>query len=167
MAVAAFSDKWVAVFWGPHALADLFADELRSAGIPTFVPDSNLRILDPQAAGGYIFHKSVLVPRARAADARELLPHGPRELGDARVSQEPTNALRSMRNLLVVCACLPMFAPIGLWLSRRYFREARLAHGVGARHGWAIAATAVCALVTTGEVARLAFSVFTAFAGAR
>jgi hypothetical protein len=67
------SEKWAVVFSGPEAVAELHAQELNDAGIPTYVPDPHLHGLDAPSTSGYLFAWQVLVPRAEEARARALL----------------------------------------------------------------------------------------------
>jgi hypothetical protein len=156
MTLTALSNRWTQVFHGPHALADLHAQELRARGIEAFTPDSYVKVLDPSIAGGSIFDKGVLVLRERADEAREAL----RFVGANRDdSTEPASedelravALRRLRNRIFACAMLWFLAPYGLWLAVRYFRAARGEPRANVSYASTTAATVVCALWVTGFV---------------
>jgi hypothetical protein len=72
MAIAA-SQRWVPVFSGPVWQALGVQARLEAGGFLTFVPDTNLRTIDPYMTGGDVFALEVLVPEDAVGAAREVV----------------------------------------------------------------------------------------------
>ncbi len=103
------------------------SERLQSEGLRTFVPDQNVRILEPWKTGGNVFELRVLVAREDFERARELL-----ELDGAAANEElrvppedvPDPRLVRARRLgegLIIAAALVCTAPIALFIAPRYF----------------------------------------------
>lgn len=66
--------NWTTVFMGPVAQAELLRCELEAMGIPVFIPDENIRTIDPIAVGGLlVFDRAVQVPPSAVERARAVV----------------------------------------------------------------------------------------------
>lgn len=68
------SKDWTIAFTGSIAEANMVQAELEAAGIPAFMPDANMRTMDPFLLGGGDFlDATVCVPRSAAERAQEVI----------------------------------------------------------------------------------------------
>ena len=152
MKSAAMSSAWTEVFAGPLWKAEMLSGELELEDIPSFVPDSTMKRLDPFDTGGNIFDFKLLVPAEHAARAREIvgLPRPeqyvarPAEsLSEPRVDDEL--AKLEVRGRRIQWSALVLaFAPYGLWLALRYLPASARHAQRPAGHRLTLFASVVC-----------------------
>lgn len=66
--------NWTTIFMGPVAQAEMLRCELEAKGIPVFIPEENIRTIDPFMVGGLlVFDRAVQVPPSAVARAREVV----------------------------------------------------------------------------------------------
>ena len=171
--------RWVTVFQGSPGAALAAQAALQSAGIPTYLPDYNLKLLDPFITGGNALAVSVQVPSDAEAAAADIVAEsaavGPAdsERGDATAREtEPSSALaasaeglRALGQRVIFASLAVITAPIAFFWAVRYLRETRRLGVRPENHGWVLAATAFAALACVGE-ALLVAQAGGAFAGA-
>ncbi len=124
------SEDWVEVYHGAPAVAELVHARLHSEGVRTFVPDRNLRWLDPTDTGGSVFELRVLVAREDVARARALLASDAAAGADLEASppeelERRTREAQRLGERLIVAAAMIVLAPLALWWAPRYFRLVR------------------------------------------
>lgn len=71
------NDGWAAIYTGPAWTGYAVESLLREAGIPTFMPDANNRLLHPDLFGGSAFTALVCVPATMADTARNIIASSP------------------------------------------------------------------------------------------
>src|SRR6185436_7687325 len=95
MSIAA-SSRWIPVFSGPVWQALGVQARLEAEGFTTFVPDTNVRTIDPFITGGDAFALDVLVPEDAVEAAREVVAAetalSPEEEEDREESLQASNA---------------------------------------------------------------------------
>lgn len=68
------SKDWVQVFHGDATVAGMLQTLLEAEGVPTLVPDQNMRAADWMAiGGGDAMRASLLVPRSAETRARQMI----------------------------------------------------------------------------------------------
>lgn len=146
------SSEWLEVFRGAPSMASLVQARLSEEGIRTFLPDANLRLLDPFATGGNVFELRVLVDRTQLARAREILESDtldtPPELAtSAEDFVDPeVREVERLGERIVGGAALFYLAPLALAYAFRYFPRARRLPTRPRRHGIVVAATLLAVL---------------------
>jgi hypothetical protein len=153
MKAVAMSSEWTDVFAGPAWKAQLLGADLEQRGIPTFTPDANIQGIDPFIRTGLVFDLHLLVPRAAADVAREVIADALRpsdDASDAEPAPSETELARveGIAHRLRWAAGYEFIAPYGLWLAASYFRAVRSAHLRPRGHGHTIFATVLCAFWT-------------------
>ncbi len=123
--------KWVTILSGPPALIVTRQAELEASGFETFVPNLNLRFIDPTITGGDIFSLDLQVISDRARDALELFeasaalvasPSLPAEITDA-ADDEPVALVEARtigRRIAFASMCL-FTVPMAWYWAPQYF----------------------------------------------
>jgi hypothetical protein len=154
MKPVAMSSAWPEVFAGPLWKAEMLRGELELEDIPSFIPDSNMKRLDPFDVGGNIFDFKLLVPAEHAARAREIVSAPRPEQYQARPSESlsdprvdaTTAMLEAEGRRIRWSAIVSVFAPYGLWLTWSYVPAAKKLATPPASHRWTLFASAICFL---------------------
>lgn len=76
------SQQWIPVFSGSIPEAIVMQSVLEARGIPTYVPDSNIKGIDPFITGAGCLTSTVMVPEDRAEEAAREIARAPEEDGD-------------------------------------------------------------------------------------
>lgn len=142
------SDDWPEVYRGAPAMALMVRDRLESEGLKAFVPDQNLRVLEPFATGGNAFELRVLVEQSNAERAKQLLAAdasamapSPSEAIDPR-----TREVERLGERIVNAAALGYLAPVALWNAPRYFASSKGLTTPPRRRRMVVAATVLAAV---------------------
>jgi hypothetical protein len=158
----ALSDDWIEVFWGSPTVALLVRDRLEGLGVRTYVPDENLRFLEPFSTGGQSLDLRVLVPRDQEEQAREILEEEGQQ-GESELSISPEDRIdplvREVTRIgdrIVFATALGVLAPAALWMAPRYFKLARRLPAPPRRRALVIVAVLIAALETVAVAYLLA-----------
>lgn len=161
------SDEWPEVYRGAPAMALMVRDRLESEGLQAFVPDQNLRIIEPFLTGGNAFELRVLVAGAHvehakrllAADAREMQLAGP----DGDELDPRTREVQRVGERIVNAAALGYMAPVALWNAPRYFASSKGLETPPRGRKLVVAATALAACEVIALTALLIYEALREF----
>lgn len=157
----ALTDDWSEVYSGSPAIALLLRDRLEDTGVRTYVPDENLRFLDPFSTGGRALDLRVLVARDQVEQAREILLEEKETAAELAI--EPQDRIDPLAREVarlgerIICAtALALLAPAALWMAPRYFALARRLPTPPRRRVAVIVAVLIAALETAALAVVLA-----------
>jgi hypothetical protein len=158
------SDEWIELDAGPLWRVEMLQEELANQGVDAFVPDTNLKRVDPFAAAGNVFDYRLLVRAEHSSRARELLQElqlRPEEQDEPERVDEAMFRLERLGRRIQWCAMVTLFAPVGLWLWFRYVRTARDRTELPRDHRWTRLAAVMCAVeIVTGITFWVAVKLF-------
>jgi hypothetical protein len=128
-AAAPVTTEWVTVYSGSRSAALVVQTALEARGIPTYLPDEQMKVIDPFITGSNPFDVRLQVPSDLVREAREVLPP-PRapsvravELRDA--DEARADDVRRLAQRLAWCLVFPIFGWLfGVALGFRYLRAA-------------------------------------------
>jgi hypothetical protein len=154
----ALSRDWIEIYSGSPAMALLLRDRLEDAGVRTFVPDENLRYLDPFATGGRSLDLRVLVAHGQEERAREILIEEQQAASELTVPADDQVApvareVARIGDRIVYATALVALAPAALWMAPRYFALARRLPAPPRRRVAVIAAVLIAAFEIAGFAA--------------
>lgn len=134
---------WTTVFSGPMSEVLILQGLLESNGIPTFIPDHNMKVIDPFVTGANALTVHLQVPRDQVFEARRLLAWRPESeeppvdpVADSGVDLERLGVRIRWASLMV------WSVPYSLWLAGRYFRGVRRLGRKPEGHLWTVASLA-------------------------
>jgi hypothetical protein len=129
--------EWVTVYSGSRSAVLVLQVSLHARGIPTFVPDEQLKVIDPFITGANPFDVALQVPPRLAAEAQQLIRSGRQraaDLADGAAIREPLEGtleheqeqVRRLGERLCWCLAFPIFGwAVGAFLGFGYLRRAR------------------------------------------
>lgn len=125
---------------------------LESHGIESFVPDENIKIVDPFITGANPLEMALVCPADQAAEARRIIE----ETRDAAPAETPAEErpedLERLGARVRWAAVTVVTIPIGALHGIRYLSRSRGEPGRPAHHGLTVLAAAFCILVTLGLI---------------
>jgi hypothetical protein len=139
------------VFSGPMSEVLILQGLLESNGIPTFIPDENMKVIDPFATGANALTVHLQVPRDQALEAKRLLAWRP-EPSERPVERaaESGAELERLGTRIRWASLMVWSVPYSLCLSWRYFRGVRRLGRKPASHFWTVASLAFGLLSLSG-----------------
>ncbi len=139
------SNRWITIYTAPiYQLAGI-QGQLEEAGIQTFVPDSNLKLIDPFIlGGGNALDAELMVPEIAQEPAELIIASYLDDIGkENSYNEDPESVWESveMRDLdrmgrRTRWATVMGFLPISIYWGCRYLSRTRLLTEKPARHNW-------------------------------
>jgi hypothetical protein len=149
------SQRWITVYNGPMWQVLALEGKLEAEGFTTFVPDRNIKTIDPFITGAGALTIDLMVPQDSAEAARTVLArHGGSEAlpdEDAAAPEVELPKAEQLRRLGVRirwCTLLLLTAPYGLYLAFYYVRAVKRLHIRPTTFALDVAAIVACALLT-------------------
>lgn len=130
-------EAWLTVAAGSMSEILALRALVEDAGIPTFVPDSMIKVIDPFITGGNVFEMRLQVPADHHAQAAELLARARRSretqeaLQGQDAEQPPEESVPAYGDLerlgrrIRWAAVMFITAPVGVLWGLRYLSEAK------------------------------------------
>ena len=144
----------VPVYRGPLPEILALRASLGAEGIETVIRNENIKSIDPFITGGAIFDATLLAPEDAAQEAarsiRELRGRHDDSERATEAASEPSRAEALGKRIRWSCAAF-LFAPLALYLTPAYLREARKGQPPG--HGSTLFAIAVACVEVLAMVA--------------
>lgn len=133
--------EWVTVFAGPFPRALALQAVLETKGIPTFMPDEMMKVMDPFITGANPLDVELRVPvdaRAAAEEVLEAIP--PDEQPQLSAAEREAQHIARLSQRVRWCFVFPLLGwAIGAYLGVLYLAAARRQPTPPAGHGVTVA----------------------------
>jgi hypothetical protein len=151
--VPAGPEPWTTVFTGSMSEVLIKQGLLESNGIPTNIPDLNIKVIDPFVTGANALSVKLQTPESLAEEAEEILAWRPDPVADAEPRRDPKlERLEKLGTRIRWGSITVVTAPYALLLAPEYLWSVRRLRERPRNHGWTIAAIVFAGAITLAIV---------------